>query len=93
LPATEEIITIRPLGTLQRRVGPEQRPERLRRNDRADDVDVQLAAELIDREFHDRAGDRDTGIVDKACERFARQRRADLAAGGQHRGLIGDVER
>ena len=76
----------------ERRVGAEQRTEGLRRNDRPDHVDVHLAAEVVGGQFQHRTRHSDTGIIDEPCQRFAIQRRTDLAGGGQHRGLIGDVE-
>ncbi|MHC2594368.1 hypothetical protein ACVIG9_008424 [Bradyrhizobium ottawaense] len=92
MPATELIITIRPFGPFQRRVRPEQRPERLRRDHGADDVDVHLAAEIIGRQFEHGACDRDAGIVDEAGQRLAAQRLADCSRGSKDRSLIGDVE-
>ena len=64
---------------MQRRVGAEQRTERLRGNDRADDVDVHLAAEFVGRKFKHGACHRDAGIVDQAGQGFAFQFGADIA--------------
>ncbi len=64
----------------------------MRRDDRPDDVDVHLAAEFVGRELEHRPRDRNAGIVDEAKKRLATQRGPDLARGGQHRGLIGDIE-
>ncbi|MGY3651384.1 hypothetical protein ACVWW2_006675 [Bradyrhizobium sp. LM4.3] len=92
MPATELIITIRPFGPLQRQVGTEQRPESLRRDHRADHVDVHLPAEVVDRQFEHGTGDRDTGIVDQTGQRLAAQHLAYFSCGGQHGSLIGDIE-
>ena len=59
---------------------------------RPDEVDLHLAAEFVGGEFEHRTRDRNAGIVDEAGERFAVEGGADLARGGQHGGLIGDVE-
>lgn len=81
-----------PLRPLQRWVRAEQRPEGLRRDDRADDVDVHLAAEIVDRQFQDRPRDRNAGIVDEPRQRVASQRLANLARSGEHGGLVGNFE-
>ncbi len=81
-----------PLRPLQRRVGAEQRAERLGRDDRTDDVDVHLAAEVVGGNFEHRAANADTGIVDEARQRLAAQSVAHLARRRQHRRLVGDVE-
>src|SRR5207245_2272357 len=67
-------------------------PESLGRNNRSDEVDVHLAAEFVGGQFEYRARDRNAGIVDQAGERFAVESAADLARGGQHRRLVGDIE-
>ena len=81
-----------PLRSLQGRIGAEQRAESLGRNDRPDEVDLHLAAEFVGGEFEHGTRDRNAGIVDEAGERFAVEGAPDLARGGQHGGLIGDVE-
>ena len=64
----------------------------MRRDDRPDDVDIHLAAEFVGREFEHRPRDCNAGVIDEAKQRFAIERGADLASGGQYRGLVGDVE-
>ena len=64
----------------------------MRGDDRPDHVDVYLPAEFVGRELEYRPRHRNAGVVDEAEERFAVKRGADLAGGGQYRGLVGDVE-
>ena len=92
LPATEEIITIRPGGPFSdasapssganacvAMIGPITLTSIWRRKSSADSPSTGPA-------------DRDAGIVDEAGELFAVQRRAHVAGGRKHRGLVGDVE-
>ncbi len=92
LPATEEIITIRPFGPFRAGSEPSSGPKAWVAMIGPDEVDVHLAAEFVGGEFEHRTRDRNAGIVDETGERFAVEGGADLARGGQHRGLIGDVE-
>ena len=48
--------------------GAQLRQERLRDGDLADQVDLDLAAEVVDRLVLDRRGDGDAGVVDEAGE-------------------------
>jgi len=77
---------------VQRRVGAEQRTERLRGDDRSDDIDVHLPAEFVGRQFKHGACHRDAGIVDQAGQGFAFQFGADVARRRRDRCLVGDVE-
>ena len=52
----------------------------------------ETVAKFVDRELEYRPRHRNAGVVDEAEERFAVKRGADLAGGGQYRGLVGDVE-
>ena len=92
LPATDEIITIRPFGPFKRSIDTEQRPERLGGDDGTGHVDVHLAAKLINRQVEHGPGDRDPGIVDEAKQRLAIECSADIAGGGEHRRFVRDVE-
>src|SRR5258706_4900632 len=65
-----------PRLSLQRRIGPEQRTESLRGDDRPDDVHIHLAAEFVGEKLEHRPRHRNAGIVDEATERLAAQRRA-----------------
>ena len=92
MPATELIITIFPRGPFSdgsdpssgpnawmAMIGPMTLTSIWRRNWSADTL-------------KHRPRDRDAGIVDEPGQRLASQRRANLAGGGQHRGLVGDIE-
>ena len=92
LPATEEIITIRPFGPFNEGSLPSSGPNACVAMIRPDDVDVHLAAEFVGGKFQHRPRDRDAGVVDQPGERFAVERGADLARGRQHLCFVGDVE-
>ena len=81
-----------PLRPLQDRIGAEQRAERLRGDDRPDEIHLHLATEFVGGEFEHGACDRNAGIVDEAGERLAAQRGTHLAGRRAHRSLIGNVE-
>ena len=67
---------------------PQRGEERLRHGDLADDVHLELAAELVERDELERGRDRDPGVVDETVERPA-----DLLDRSRDVRRIGDVER
>jgi len=73
-------------------IGTDKRRESFGGDDHADQVDFDLVAELFDRQFQQRAGDGDAGIVDEAGECLAGERGAHIGRRRVHRCLIGDVE-
>ena len=85
-PPIELMKTIRPRGAADRR------QHRLGHRDLGGQVDLDLAAEVLDRDRLQRARDRDAGVVDEAVEAAPAARLADCARrGGDLRG-VGDVE-
>ena len=83
---------MRPLGPFSAGSEPSSGTEGLRGDDGADHVDIHLAAEFIHRQLEHGPCDRNAGIVDEAGQRLAIEGLAHVSRGGEHRGLIGDVE-
>ena len=60
--------------------------------DHADDIDFDLPAKFLDRQFKQRTGNGDAGVVDQTERASRRRAHAHLGRGGLHRGFIGHVE-
>ena len=80
-PPTEPISTTRPCDSAKRG------KERLQHGDLPDDVHLELAAKLVERDELERRCDRDAGVVDEAVQLAA----DDLGSGRDRRG-VRDVE-
>ena len=64
---------IEPMRTTRPRALPKRGQERLHDGDLADDVHLELAAELVERDELERSRDRDAGVVDEAVELAGRR--------------------